>query len=155
MILSMTGYGRTESQFRGRKLVCEIRSLNSKAMDLTVRLQDPVSADLCKCPQTGMSRLHDLPRNGIRIDDGDALLREKAADGRFACAGLSGQADEKAMCTEQAIPSCSASIISQIPQNSKRRAGPSEIGVLLTMRIFRSGRALRRKYCCDPAAPAY
>lgn len=38
MILSMTGYGKAESQLRGRKLICEIRSLNSKSMDLTVRL---------------------------------------------------------------------------------------------------------------------
>ena len=44
MILSMTGYGRTESQFRGRKLVCEIRSLNSKAMDMSVRLQPELRA---------------------------------------------------------------------------------------------------------------
>lgn len=38
MILSMTGYGKAESQLRGRKLICEIRSLNSKSMDLSVRL---------------------------------------------------------------------------------------------------------------------
>ena len=38
MILSMTGFGRAESQFRGQKLVCEIRSLNSKSMDMSVRL---------------------------------------------------------------------------------------------------------------------
>ncbi|MBQ8939986.1 MAG: YicC family protein [Paludibacteraceae bacterium] len=44
MILSMTGYGRTESQFRGRKLICEIRSLNSKAMDMSVRLQPELRA---------------------------------------------------------------------------------------------------------------
>jgi len=38
MILSMTGYGRAESQLRGHKIVCEIRSLNSKSMDLSTRL---------------------------------------------------------------------------------------------------------------------
>ena len=38
MILSMTGYGKAESQLRGHKLICEIRSLNSKSMDLSVRL---------------------------------------------------------------------------------------------------------------------
>lgn len=38
MILSMTGYGRAEGQFRGKKLICEIRSLNSKSMDLSTRL---------------------------------------------------------------------------------------------------------------------
>ena len=34
----MTGYGKSESQLGGRKLICEIRSLNSKSMDISVRL---------------------------------------------------------------------------------------------------------------------
>ena len=34
----MTGYGKAESTFRGNKIVCEIRSLNSKTMDVSVRL---------------------------------------------------------------------------------------------------------------------
>ena len=38
MILSMTGYGKAESQLRGKKLICEIRSLNSKSMDISARL---------------------------------------------------------------------------------------------------------------------
>ncbi|MBO7457404.1 MAG: YicC family protein [Paludibacteraceae bacterium] len=38
MILSMTGYGKAESQIGGRKIVCEIRSLNSKAIEMSVRL---------------------------------------------------------------------------------------------------------------------
>ncbi|MBO4250507.1 MAG: YicC family protein [Paludibacteraceae bacterium] len=44
MILSMTGYGKAESQFRGHKLICEIRSLNSKSMDLSVRLAPQIRA---------------------------------------------------------------------------------------------------------------
>lgn len=44
MILSMTGYGKAESQLRGRKLICEIRSLNSKSMDLSVRLAPQLRA---------------------------------------------------------------------------------------------------------------
>ena len=40
----MTGYGKTESQLRGRKLVCEIRSLNSKSMDLSTRLSSLLRA---------------------------------------------------------------------------------------------------------------
>ena len=44
MILSMTGYGKAESQLRGRKLICEIRSLNSKSMDLSVRLASQLRA---------------------------------------------------------------------------------------------------------------
>ena len=44
MILSMTGYGKAESQLRGKKMVCEIRSLNSKSMDLSVRLAPQLRA---------------------------------------------------------------------------------------------------------------
>ena len=38
MILSMTGYGKAESQIENSKLTVEIRSLNSKSMDLNMRL---------------------------------------------------------------------------------------------------------------------
>jgi len=38
MILSMTGYGRSESRLRGKKIVCEIRSLNSKNAEISVRM---------------------------------------------------------------------------------------------------------------------
>ncbi len=44
MILSMTGYGKAETTFRGKKLICEIRSLNSKSMDLSVRLASQLRA---------------------------------------------------------------------------------------------------------------
>ena len=40
----MTGYGKAEAPFRGHKLICEIRSLNSKSMDLSVRLAAPLRA---------------------------------------------------------------------------------------------------------------
>ena len=40
----MTGYGKSESQLRGKKLICEIRSLNSKSMDLSLRLVPPLRA---------------------------------------------------------------------------------------------------------------
>jgi uncharacterized protein (TIGR00255 family) len=40
----MTGYGKAECPLRGHKLVCEIRSLNSKTMDLNVRLAPVVRA---------------------------------------------------------------------------------------------------------------
>ena len=40
----MTGYGKAESQLRGKKIVCEIRSLNSKAMEMSVRLAPPFRA---------------------------------------------------------------------------------------------------------------
>ena len=44
MILSMTGYGKAESQLRGKKLICEIRSLNSKSMDISARLAPQLRA---------------------------------------------------------------------------------------------------------------
>ena len=40
----MTGFGKAESQLRNKKLICEIRSLNSKSMDLSVRLAQPLRA---------------------------------------------------------------------------------------------------------------
>jgi uncharacterized protein (TIGR00255 family) len=44
MILSMTGYGKAEATLRGKKLVCEIRSLNSKSMDATFRISSIMRA---------------------------------------------------------------------------------------------------------------
>lgn len=38
MIQSMTGYGKAESKFETKRLVVEIKSLNSKQMDMSVRL---------------------------------------------------------------------------------------------------------------------
>lgn len=44
MILSMTGYGKAETIFRTHKLICEIRSLNSKTMDLSIRMTPALRA---------------------------------------------------------------------------------------------------------------
>lgn len=38
MIVSMTGYGKATGTFEGKKIVVEIRSLNSKSLDLNLRL---------------------------------------------------------------------------------------------------------------------
>ena len=38
MILSMTGYGKSESHITRKKIVVEVRGLNSKSMDLNMRL---------------------------------------------------------------------------------------------------------------------
>ncbi len=37
MILSMTGFGRSEGIYEGRKIVIDLKSLNSKSFDLTVK----------------------------------------------------------------------------------------------------------------------
>lgn len=67
----MTGYGKSESQFRGKKLICEIRSLNSKSMDLSVR-------------QSSQLRAHELDIRTIvaqRLERGkvDLAIYEEAA----------------------------------------------------------------------------
>lgn len=38
MILSMTGYGKASTTYKDKKIYAEIKSLNSKAMDLSVRM---------------------------------------------------------------------------------------------------------------------
>ena len=38
MIQSMTGYGKSVANFNGKKIHVEIKSLNSKALDLTTRV---------------------------------------------------------------------------------------------------------------------
>ena len=40
----MTGYGKAETTFRSHKLICEIRSLNSKTMDLSIRMTHALRA---------------------------------------------------------------------------------------------------------------
>ena len=38
MILSMTGFGRSEGVFEGKKITVEVKSLNSKSFDLNIRI---------------------------------------------------------------------------------------------------------------------
>jgi len=38
MILSMTGYGKASAEFQGKKITAEVKSLNSKALDLLTRV---------------------------------------------------------------------------------------------------------------------
>ena len=38
MILSMTGYGKASAEFQGKKITAEVKSLNSKALDLSTRV---------------------------------------------------------------------------------------------------------------------
>ena len=38
MILSMTGFGRAEDVFEGKKITIDIKSLNSKSFDLNIKI---------------------------------------------------------------------------------------------------------------------
>ena len=89
MILSMTGYGRAESQFRGRKMICEIRSLNSKSMDLSTRLASPLRARELDIRTIVTQRLErgkvDL---GLFIDEGLAVSGERLSEINWAAAKM-------------------------------------------------------------------
>ena len=37
MIMSMTGYGKKETQFEDKRIIIEIRALNSKSADINLR----------------------------------------------------------------------------------------------------------------------
>ncbi len=38
MILSMTGYGKAVAQYQGKKINVEVKSLNSKSLDVNARI---------------------------------------------------------------------------------------------------------------------
>ena len=38
MIYSMTGYGKADAEYNGKKIHVEVKSLNSKALDLNTRI---------------------------------------------------------------------------------------------------------------------
>ena len=57
MILSMTGYGKAETNISGRKFVAEIKGLNSKQLDLTARLAPELREHELKIRQTLAVRL--------------------------------------------------------------------------------------------------
>ena len=42
MIYSMTGYGKAEAQLRDKNILLEIKSLNSKNLDISVRLPNEI-----------------------------------------------------------------------------------------------------------------
>ena len=42
MIQSMTGYGKATAELSDKKINVEIKSLNSKAMDLSTRIRSPL-----------------------------------------------------------------------------------------------------------------
>ena len=42
MIYSMTGFGKDEKLINNHNVVIEIRSLNSKTLDLNLKIDDPV-----------------------------------------------------------------------------------------------------------------
>lgn len=38
MIYSMTGFGKADAEYNGKKIHVEVKSLNSKALDLSTRI---------------------------------------------------------------------------------------------------------------------
>ena len=59
MLQSMTGFGKATGSFEGKKVSVEIRALNSKTMDLSIRCPSvyrPIEANIRKVAQTEMER---------------------------------------------------------------------------------------------------
>ncbi len=59
MLQSMTGFGKAADSFEGKKVSIEIRALNSKTMDLSVRCPNvyrPMEADIRKVVQNELER---------------------------------------------------------------------------------------------------
>ena len=52
MILSMTGYGKSVAVFNGKKINVEIKSLNSKALDLSTRIDRSIAKRRWKYDRT-------------------------------------------------------------------------------------------------------
>ncbi len=71
MILSMTGYGKAEITFRNHKLICEIRSLNSKSMDLSVRL--------APCLRAKELDIRTIVNQRLERGKGDLFMNEETA----------------------------------------------------------------------------
>ena len=78
MILSMTGYGKAEMIFRGHKLICEIRSLNSKSMDLSVRLINALRAHELDI-RTLVSQRLERGKVDLAIYEESAITNEQSA----------------------------------------------------------------------------
>jgi uncharacterized protein (TIGR00255 family) len=67
----MTGYGKAEITFRNHKLICEIRSLNSKSMDLSVRL--------APCLRAKELDIRTIVNQRLERGKGDLFMNEETA----------------------------------------------------------------------------
>jgi uncharacterized protein (TIGR00255 family) len=98
MILSMTGFGRAEGLFEGKKITIDIKSLNSKSFDLNIKiplrykekefeirkiLNDRIIRGKVDCYVNieNLEETNDVKINKALIDSYMNQLREVAADG--------------------------------------------------------------------------
>ncbi len=80
MIRSMTGYGRVESEFGGKKIAVEIKSLNHRYLEVSVRLPNALSAfDLDIRKKLGEHFSRGRLDVSVRIDAGESSQQTSVA----------------------------------------------------------------------------
>lgn len=101
MILSMTGYGKASTVFKDKKITAEIKSLNSKALDLSVRI-----APIYREKEMEIRGLIANTLERGKVEFNLWIEKEETANESPLNATLLGTYYQqiKAICTEQNIP---------------------------------------------------
>ena len=114
MIRSMTGYGKQQQQVGSGKITVEIKSLNSKQLDLNLRLP----ADLKQLEFDLRNRISESVRRGkvdfyVTIEDSD--LKKVGRIDREVAAAAFEQLNEMAYALRIQLPQDMASLLLKIP----------------------------------------
>ena len=118
MILSMTGYGKADTEFQGKKITVEIKSLNSKQFDINLRIPST-----CRDKEIDIrNKLFQIIERGkvdfiIQIDSSDKLLTNKI--NRNAIESYYGEIREIAQMLKINEPADWLSILMRMPETIK------------------------------------
>lgn len=152
---SMTGFGAGEAELAGSKLVCEIRALNHRFLDLRVRMPETLAAHAFFVEQLARQQLargrFDV---GMRLDDSAGELRFSHARARSVYQSLLKLRDELAPGSE--VPVAALAALPQLftdtmhtsvqeTEQAVRKALLVALGHLSEMRE-REGQALARDF---------
>lgn len=121
MILSMTGYGKAVAIFNGKKICVEVRSLNSKSLDLSTHIaplyrerEADIRARIAQCLQRGkVDFTLSLERDAqhapslINVPLMQAYFQQlRKLDGHIACAPISQYVDTLLRLPDVVTPAC-------------------------------------------------
>lgn len=124
MILSMTGYGKAESQIGGRKIVCEIRSLNSKAIEMSVRLAPMFRAKELDLRSLVSKRVERGKVDLVVVEEQSALSGQPSALNWTAAKEYARQYDEQ---FGEPVPAEVMAAIMRLPDVTKTQDETSEL----------------------------
>ena len=90
MIKSMTGYGRGEATFNGRKITVEVRSVNNRYLDCGIKLpriyifaEDAIKGRVQSCVTRGKVDVF-ITIDSAGADQGSIAVNQPVADGYYA-----------------------------------------------------------------------